>query len=748
MKKTFYKFCLFLILTFLPFNLQAEILKKVEVYGNERIVKETIIVYGDIKENKDYTQEDIDNIVKNLYETKFFSSVSINFSNGVLKITVVENPIINSILIQGEPTKKYAKAILDLLSLKEKASYIKSEVKRDLEIVKNFYKSLGYYSPKVEARIQEVKGGKNLLNLIFSVDRGKREKISKIYFIGDKKVKTKRLRDVIASEEARFWKIISNNVYLNSDRIELDKRLLKRYYLGKGYYDVQILSSNVFLKEKEGIELTFSINSGKRYRIKKLSTDIQPVFDKSIFKSLQSDFKKYAGEYYSPFKVTKILENIDSIIDENELQFVQHSVSETIDGDFIDIEFKIYEGRKVQIERVNIIGNTVTNDSVIRSELLLDEGDPFSNIKLEKSVSNLKARGIFKTVKKRLLDGSSKDLKVMEIIVEEKPTGEISAGAGTGTDGTTFSFALRENNYLGQGLTVDSSLELTEHSVRGGVEVINPNYNYTGNSVDFNIFSKKTDNPDSGFENTLTSFGIGTRFEQYKNVYLGPHLELAFDDLKVDSTASSTLKRQEGSFTDLTFSYGVDKDTRDRRFMPTSGSIIGFSQGLPIYSEDQASIFNRFSLSKYHGFSDDVIGAIKFYVAGVTALEDDVRISRRLHIPSRRLRGFESKKIGPMDGADYVGGNYAAALNFEAALPNLLPDATQTDIALFFDAGNLWHVDYDSSVGESSKIRSSLGVATNMYTLVGPLNFVFAKPLTKVDSDSTQKFKFEIGTSF
>ena len=748
MKKTFYKFFLFLILTFLPFNLQAEILKKVEVYGNERIVKETIIVYGDIKENKDYTQEDIDNIVKNLYETKFFSSVSINFSNGVLKITVVENPIINSILIQGEPTKKYVTAILELLSLKEKASYIKSEVKRDLEIIKSFYKSLGYYSPEVDARIQEVEGGKNLLNLVFAVDRGKREKISKIYFIGDKKVKTKRLRDVIASEEARFWKVISNNVYLNSDRIELDKRLLKRYYLGKGYYDVQILSSNVFLKEKEGIELTFSINAGKRYRIKELSTDIQPVFDKSIFKPLQSDFKKYAGEYYSPFKVTKILENIDEIIDENELQFVQHSVSETIDGDFIDIEFKIYEGRKVQIERVNIIGNTVTNDSVIRSELLLDEGDPFSNIKLEKSISNLKARGLFKTVKKRLLDGSSKDLKVMEIVVEEKPTGEISAGAGTGTDGTTFSFALKENNYLGKGLTVDSSLELTEHSIRGGVEVVNPNYNYTGNSVNSNIFSKKTDNPDSGFENTLTSLGIGTRFEQYKNVYLGSHIELAFDDVKVDSTASSALKKQEGSFTDLTFSYGVDKDTRDRRFMPTSGSITTFSQGLPIYSEEQASIFNRFSLSKYHGFSDDVIGAIKFYAAGVTALEDDVRLSKRLHVPSRRLRGFESKKIGPKDGVDYVGGNYAAALNFEAALPNLLPETTQTDIAVFFDAANLWHADYDSSVGQSSKIRSSVGVATNMYTLVGPLNFVFAKPLTKVDSDSTQTFKFEIGTSF
>ena len=486
----------------------------------------------------------------------------------------------------------------------------------------------------------------------------------------------------------------------------------------------------------------------KDIELKKLSTDIQPVFDKSIFQPLESDFKKYAGGYYSPFKITKILENIDDIIDDNELQFVQHSVSETIDGDFIDIEFKIYEGRKVTVERVNIFGNTVTNDDVIRSELLLDEGDPFSKIKLEKSISNLKARQIFKNVTHKLVDGSSRDLKVMEITVVEKPTGEISAGAGTGTDGTTFSFALKENNYLGKGVSVDSSLELTETSIRGGVEAVIPNYKYTGNSVNFGVFSKKTDRPSSGYENTLTSIGMGTRFEQYKNVYIGPHIEFAIDDLKTESTASSNLKKQAGTFTDLTFSYTIDRDTRDRSLMPTRRSINGFGQGLPLYADDQASIFNKFSISKYHGFNDDFIGAVKFYSAAITALDEDVRLSKRLHIPSKRLRGFERQKIGPMDGSDYVGGNYATVVNLEAALPNLLPEATQTDVAVFFDAGNLWHADYDASVGQSSKIRSSVGIATNMYTLIGPLNFVFAKNLTKADSDSTQTFKFEIGTSF
>ena len=748
MKIILCKFCFFLVLLLAPIALNAEVLNKIEIYGNERIARETIIVYGEIEKGKDYSQEDVDRIIKKLYETKFFSKISVDFSSGTLKITVKENPIINLIVIQGEPTKKFTKIILEALSLKEKSSYIKSDVKNDLETIKTFYRSLGYYSPKVEARTQEVAGGNNLINLIFAIDKGERAKISKIYFIGEKKIKTKRLRDVIASEEAKFWKFISRNVYLNEERVELDKRLLKNYYLSKGYYDVEILSSNVSLKEKEGIELTFSINAGKRYRIKKISTNIDPVFDKSIFLPLESDFKKYVGDYYSPFKIQRILKSIDTIIDNNELQFVQHSVSESIDEDSIDVEFKIFEGRKVQIERVNIKGNTITNESVIRSELELDEGDPFSKVKLDKTVANLKSRNLFKTVKQKISDGSSKDLKVLEITVEEKPTGEITAGAGTGTDGTTFSFALAENNYLGKGLRVNSSLELTESSIRGGLDLTDPNYKYSGNMVFGGVSSKKTDNSESGYENTLTSFKVGTRFEQYDDIFYSPRLDLSFDDLTVDDTASSNLKKQAGNFTDLEFGFGVEKDSRDRSFMPTDGSIIGFSTAVPLYASDQSSLYNRFSVNKYHGFSDDVIGVVKFYAAGIVAIDDDVRLSKRLHIPGKRLRGFASRKVGPMDGGDYIGGNYAAALNFEAALPNLLPEYTQTDISAFLDFANLWHTDYDSNIAQSSKLRSSVGFATNMYTPIGPLNFVFSQALLSADSDETQTFKFQIGTSF
>jgi outer membrane protein insertion porin family len=748
MRRKIFRFCFFVFLAFAFSSANAEILKKLEIIGNSRISNETIKVYGEIKINKDYSDDDLNTVIKRLYDTRFFSNISINFSNGVLKINVKENPIIDSIIIEGEEAEKYKKAIFKMLLLREKGSYIESDINQDVQIIKNFYKSLGYYTAEVVANIQELGDDKNIINLIYSIEKGARNKISKIYFVGEKgKVRNKRLKDIITSEEARFWKVLSRNIYLNPDIIELDKRLLKNYFLGLGYYNVEVLSSNVELQDESNIELTFSINAGQRFRIKKLSTDITPVFDKAIFKNLSFEFNKFAGEYYSPFKIQKILKKIDQIIDNKKLQFVQHSVSETLDKDGIDIVFKIFEGRKIQIEKVNIFGNTVTNDSVIRSELLVDEGDPYSDIKVEQSISRLKARNIFKTIEYKLNDGSSKDLKVIDIKVEEKPTGEIAAGAGMGTEGTSFSFLVKENNYLGKGLSVDASLNVSEHAIRGGLSIEEPNFRNSGNLVWGGLTNVKADRPDSGYENTLTKFDLGTKFEHLTNLYVSPNISLTFDDLTVTDNASSSMKKQAGNFTELTFGYGIEKDNRDRPFMPTGGSLVSFHQGLPLYS-DQASIFNSIYYTKYHLFTENVIGALKFYGANIIAIEEDVRLSKRLHIPSRRLRGFESHKVGPKDGADYVGGNYATAVNFEASLPNLLPEATQTDIAIFMDMGNLWSVDYDSSINGSNGIRSSVGVSSNVYTPIGPLSFVFALPMTQMSTDTTQTFKFQLGTSF
>ena len=315
-----------LIFIFL-FNAQvfAEMVKKISIEGNERFSDETVKVYGDLSLNKDYTNIEINDSLKKLYSTNFFKNISITVENGVLKVLLEEYPIINDIEISGEETNKIKKIIFEQINLKSNASFIKDTLNKDIIHIKKIYNSLGYNSVKVDAKVENF--SKNRLNLYFFINKGAKNTIAKINFIGDKKIKDRRLRDVIVSEEHKFWKFISRNTNMNDNNVNLDKRLLLNYYKSLGYYDVQIVSSSVEVEDENLVTLTFNINAGPRYTVTKITTDISQVFDKKLFLPLEKRFKKIIGKYYSPFKVKKLLDETDMLIEDNDLPFVTHSVN-------------------------------------------------------------------------------------------------------------------------------------------------------------------------------------------------------------------------------------------------------------------------------------------------------------------------------------------------------------------------------------------------------------------------------------
>ena len=743
----FKKFSLFLILiTIFSSSLKAEVIKKIIIEGNNRISEETVKVYGDININEDYSEIQVNQILNKLYSTNFFKKIDISLNNNILKINVEEHPVINQLILSGERNKSYEKEIKKLIRLKEKQSFVESFLKKDIEIIKQLYSSLGYNFAKVDVKIRDL--DKTSIDLLISVERGNKTKISSIDFTGNKKIRSKRLKEVIASEEDKFWKIISKNTSLSQNLINLDQRLLVNYYKSIGFYDVKIKSNFAEINQSGNANLIYTIDEGNRFIIDKISTNVDKVYDKKIFFPLNEVFKKQIGEYYSPFKVKKLLEQIDILIEENNLQFVEHNVEEVVKDDTINIIFNIFEGERNLVERINITGNFVTNESVIRGELLLDEGDPLTEIGLEKSISKIKSRRLFKEVDYKISDGSKNNLKIIDINVEEQPTGEIGAGAGIGTSGGTIAFNIKENNWLGEGKSLSFDVELDEESLAGHLVFTNPNHNFLGNSLYYNLSSEKNDKPDQGYENSIISAGTGISFEQYKDVSVSLSLQATYDDLTTLDSASNSLKNQAGSFSELAATYGFTNDKRNRAFMPTSGSIISFHQSIPAYA-DKSFISNVFKLSKYHSFNEDIVGSGKLFLAGVNGLnDDDVRLSKRAGLSSKRLRGFERNKVGPVDGADHIGGNYAAALNFEAALPNLLPENTNTDFGLFLDFGNVWGVDYDDSIDESNKIRSSTGIAMNWLSPIGPMSFVLAQDLAKADTDETESFSFNLGTTF
>ena len=725
----------------------AEIVNEIQISGNKRVSDETVKVYGEIKpEGSDFSNSDINNILKNLYSTNFFEDVNVEIRNKKLIINLIEYPVINEIVLIGEQNTRVKNQIKKIISSKEKNSFIKNNLNKDINLIKKLYSSLGYKFSQVETKVRNI--DKNNVDLAINIDKGEITRISKIFFTGDKKIKDKRLRDIIASEEDKFWKVISRNTRFNENQIELDKRLLINYYKNLGYYDVKVTSSSAEIQDSENINLYYSIEAGKRYIFAKIETVLDSTFDKEIFFPLREKYNELVGTYYSPFKIKKILEEIDIIIENKNLQFVEHSVQETIEEDKINLAFNIKEGKKIIVERINIKGNNVTNESVIRSELLLDEGDPFTNLNLDKSVAKLKSKNIFNRVKSEVLPGSSDDQKIIEISIEEKPTGELSAGAGVGTNGGTFAFDIQENNWLGEGKIVGINVELSEESLKGKLFYTNPNYDLLGNSIEYHIQNTSNDKPDQGYENKLITFGAGTSFEQYKDIYTNLSLNFSYDDLRTNSNASASLQKQDGDFTELAAVYGLTYDKRNRTFMPTDGSVFGFVQSLPIYA-DKPFIDNTFRFSTYHEFNENYVGSGKIFLSAINGLNDeDVRLSKRKTLSTRRLRGFSKGKIGPVDGNDHIGGNYAAAVNFDVNLPNLLPDSSNTDVSFFVDFGNVWEVDYDDSLDDSNKLRSSTGINASWISPIGPMTFTLATNLSKASTDTTESFNFNLGTSF
>jgi len=274
------------------------------------------------------------------------------------------------------------------------------------------------------------------------------------------------------------------------------------------------------------------------------------------------------------------------------------------------------------------------------------------------------------------------------------------------------------------------------------------NFRNSNKSLSTSIESTKTDLMSKfGYETNKTGFSVGTSFEQSENIYFSPSFSTYYETLDTSSKASAAKKKQDGSYLDSRFSYGLTLNKLNQNFQPSEGSRNQFSQDIPILSDDW-SLVNSYTFSKYLRLGKDNIFSINFLAKTVNSLTgENVRVSKRIFIPSRRLRGFEFGKIGPIDSGDYIGGNYASSLSFNSTLPQLFPTLQNIDFSLFFDTANVWGVDYDSNL-DSSKIRSSTGLSIDWFTPIGPLSFSFAKPITKASSDSTETFRFDIGTSF
>ncbi len=737
-----------IIILFLIQPVIAETVNKIEIIGNQRIPDETIIMFSGIKVKDDISNNQLNDILKNIYDSNFFENVSVELNENKLKIFVDEFPIIDKIIYKGVKAKKIQDEIKNNLKLKPRSSFNKIIFLEDQKKILSTLKKLGYYFATINSYTEKL--DESRLNIINEIELGEKAKIKKINFIGNKVFKDRKLRNIIVSEEYKFWKFISGKKYLNTDLINFDKRLLKNFYLNQGFHDVVINSSFARIMSDNSFELIFNIEANEKFYFGDLSISLPDDFQSDNYKDIKILFDNLKGEPYSINSVEKIINKIDLITTNDEFKTINAFVEENISkSNRINLNFVIEETDKFFVEKINIFGNNVTRENVIRNQLELDEGDPFNEILKNKSENNLKKLNFFKDVQTQVIEGKNKNSKIININVEEKPTGEIMAGAGFGTSGSTFTFGVKENNYLGKGLNVNANATISPDDFKGLLSITNPNYNNSDRVVYGSIQATETDRKETfGYKSNKTGFELGTNFEFLNDLNLGLSSRVFYEKIDTDSTASSRQQAQKGNYFDTFIKTSFDYDKRNQKFRATDGFRSFYSLDLPVFSKTN-TLTNSYSYKLFSELYENNLSSLSLLLKSSNSLTgEDIKLSERLSIPSSRLRGFQRGKVGPKDGADFIGGNYLAAINFQSTLPKILEDNQDIDLLLFIDVANLWGVDYDSSLNDASKIRSSIGIAVDWFTVIGPLSFSLTETLTKFDTDITESFRFNIGTSF
>ena len=745
----FFFFIIFLNIFFFTTNVHSSNKSNLEIYGNARIEKKSIMSIIEFDKSKIYSPSDINSIQKKLFETNFFKNVSIDYNNNILKINVIENPLINFFYLNGVTNKKREDILYESLSLGQNKLFSESILQRDIIKIKQIYANSGYFNTIITPEISRLDN--NNLNIVLNIERGEKKRIKRIFFIGDKYFRSSTLQNIISSSEHGWWKFFSSSVFINQERLNYDQRLLKNFYLNEGFYDVQILTADVDEIGKDKASITFSINSGDRYNfLNYIIVDRQKNLLDDNLKNVEKILKNKLKGNYSLEKINDAKDLIYQYLKIKKIEFVDFLINEKIDkNQIVNIEIEFYKTKPSYVNQINIKGNSITEEKVIRRELTFSEGDVISKYKLDKSTDNLKATGIFKDVKysKSSLDDSA-DIADIDISIEEQPTGSISAGIGVGSSSSSISSSITEKNLFGKGIDLGANLSLGTDKISGNIFTRIPDFLLSDNDFINNFYITRTELDNASYESTATGNNLSIVYDLFEDIELKLGAGLELDDIDTSSDASNLYQSRAGKYMTYKYFYNFNTDKTDSVFQPTKGHRFSVGQTIALPPSDIAFIENSFRNAIYHPVSKNFTFSVKTGLDTINAFNnDDVKLSDRKFLTSNQLRGFESYGVGPKDGKDHVGGNYSAFINLASTIPNPLPENLRANTLVFFDMGNVWGVDYDSSK-DIDKLRSSAGVGLDWISPLGPLNFTFAQVLNSDNRDLEESFSFQIGSSF
>lgn len=731
----------------------ADVIKSISVDGAKRIESSAVVSYFGLTPDKPYTTYDLDLGVKKIYETGFYSDVSLDDNKGSITIHVKENPSINQVLFEGND--KIEKEDLEKeITVKSRSIYTKSKVQNDLKRLLDVYRRSGRYSAEITPQVIPLEN--NRVNLVYNIVEGPKALIEKITFIGNDSYDSNTLSKIIMSSRERWYQFLTDNDRYDPDRLNYDQELLRKFYFQNGYADFKIKSAIAELSpKKEAFYLTFTMEEGPVYRMGKV--DLNTKLSKEKMPSLTDAISVKEGEIYNATEVEDSINRMSDALGDAGFAFVdirpdieRRSGAEKI----IDLTFNISEGSKVYVERINIFNNARTLDRVIRREFKLAEGDAFSTSKLKRTEQRLNNLGLFEKVDIQRKPGSAPDQTQLDVDVKEKSTGEITFGAGySTTDGPLVDAGIREHNFLGLGQDLrlramygsqrkNYQIGLTEpyfldREIEAGFDLFKTSSSYQSNSA----FDRESD-------------GATLRLGYTMSEYLKHQLRYTFERSNISnvaSTASLYIKNQEGINSASILGQSFIYDKRDSKIAPTSGYDIRLDQDFAGVGGASTFLKHEVRGDYYYPIAKKWTYMASGSAGNIFGIGKDVRINHRFFAGSEEIRGFANAGIGPRDTAteDPLGGNSYYALTNEVRFPLGLSDDLGVSGAAFVDMANLFGLDESGTgIEDGNGLRVSAGAGVAWVSPFGPLRVDFALPLMKQKYDKTELIRFRVGTNF
>ncbi|MBT5481187.1 MAG: outer membrane protein assembly factor BamA [Alphaproteobacteria bacterium] len=722
---------------------------EIAISGNSRVSDSTISAYLPVRVGDAISEDSLDNAIDSLFATKLFNDVTINIEGTRISIAVVENPIVNRVNIEGNDVLDDERLLAEL-DIQPRRVFTRKVAVDATQKLLEIYRLSGRYAAEITPQV--IRLDNNRVDLIFEVDEGPLIKVTSISFIGNETFSDFALRQVISSRQERWWAFLSSVDKYDESRLDYDARLLRQFYLGRGYANIQIKrAQGGLLADRSGFALTFEIDEGTRYKLRDVSFTSQ-ITDIDVSK-FRDDIPLEKGDWYNVKGLEQGLLNVTNSLGNLGYAFVdvRPQVTPDTDSNELDIEISIGEGRKNYIERIEVVNNSRTRDTVIRRELEVVEGDPYNQLKLDKSLRNIKNLGFFRTVDISTVRGSADDQTIAKINVEEQSTGDFSIGVGySSLDKSTVSLGINERNFLGSGRGLKFSTSLSESRSDYRLGLTEPYFLDRDLRGSAEIFNQKVEN------STLTTKSIGVNlgaaFDAADGYYHRIGYELSSADSTQSSTTATSLTGEENK--DLlrsALSYTIGRSTLDNRFDPTEGYLYELDETVSGLGGDVTFMKTsvRASYFKPLNFNSFILG-VRGRAGFVDGLGEKVTQSARFYLGGRTVRGFDSSGIGPRDtGANSaVGGNYMYSATAEIVSSYGLSEDLGVRWTVFSDIGSVWDTDYPSGVtgANDDSLRQSVGVGFLWDTAVGPLTFYWADAVSKSSHDQLKRFQFNIGT--